>query len=658
MPKIFILKVENRDVPTSKLTYDDLIELFKQFIQKENRTPSMTELTIENNLPSYSKVQKILKDNNMSYKAFCSLLGDNKMLFVNGKYKHPKDITYDDLILLYKEYISKYNIAPTSITSNINNNLPHRTIVNSILKEKGITHDEFLALFGLMDNRRKYKQIQIGDMFGRWKVIDKASPKIYKKNGTKNTMPFWLCECTCGSGIKRSISDNALKTGDSKSCGCLQIDSIKKLKGTYRKQNFEEWCIENKHQDFLDRWDYGKNKILPSDISYTSHEKIYFKCPCGKHDSSLYQLSSIHNMKEIRCKYCYSFAQRFIDVRGKDALEKYWDFENNVENPWDISGSSRNKIWLKCTETTYHGSYQISRDDAIYGRGCPFCNHSKIHPRDSFGQMMIDRYGEEAFKLMWNTELNTIDPFSIAPSTRKYKVWLNCIDTDYHPPTCAHPNDIKNHSGYCHYCAKIKLCREDSLGFNCPESINVWSDKNKKSPFDYFPNSNSTVWWKCYCGKHDDFKRKITDAKAGDFGCPKCSQESSTSKLQNKVAKYIKQKYGCRLLHENECTLKPKNPLTNTLLRYDNELPDLKLIIEVNGIQHYEVCGFTYMTAKYHGTTVQEELLKYQERDAYKMKYALEHGYSYLIIPYWAEKDKSYKTLIDNKMREILQEAA
>lgn len=143
MPKIFILKVGNRDVPTSKLTYDDLTELFKQFIQKENRTPSMMELTIENNLPSYSKVQKILKDNNMSYKAFCSLLGDNKMLFVNGKYKHPKDITYDDLILLYKEYISKYNIAPTSITSNINNNLPHRTIVNSILKEKGLTHDEF-----------------------------------------------------------------------------------------------------------------------------------------------------------------------------------------------------------------------------------------------------------------------------------------------------------------------------------------------------------------------------------------------------------------------------------------------------------------------------------------------------------------------------------
>ena len=70
MPKIFILKIGNRDVPTSKLTYDDLTELFKQFIQKENRTPSMMELTIENNLPSYSKVQKILKDNNMSYKAF------------------------------------------------------------------------------------------------------------------------------------------------------------------------------------------------------------------------------------------------------------------------------------------------------------------------------------------------------------------------------------------------------------------------------------------------------------------------------------------------------------------------------------------------------------------------------------------------------------
>ena len=51
-------------------------------------------------------------------------------------------------------------------------------------------------------------------------------------------MPFWLCECTCGSGIKRSISDNALKTGDSKSCGCLrhkQSSTLVDLRMVHRK---------------------------------------------------------------------------------------------------------------------------------------------------------------------------------------------------------------------------------------------------------------------------------------------------------------------------------------------------------------------------------------------------------------------------------------
>lgn len=656
MPKIFILKVGDKEIRSSELTYNDLVVLFKQFIDKNNRTPKLEELIEKNNMPSYSKVFKILNDNDiLSYKEFCSILGDNKMLCVNGVYKPQKDITYDDLVILYKEYIDKNKIAPTSIESTIENNLPNRKIINSILEKEGIIHDEFLALFGVLNGKRRYKQIKIGDVFGRWKVIKKGNTRSSGKN---QNIPFWICQCSCGSNIIREISENALQTGQSKSCGCLQSESISNLKGTYRKQNFEEWCIKNNHKDYLNRWDYEKNNKKPSEISYISHEKVYFKCPCGKHESSLYQLSSIQNMKELRCKYCFSFAQRFIDTRGADALKEYWDYEKNTENPWKIAGSSRNKVWLKCTETSYHGSYQISRDDAIRGVGCPFCNHSRIHPKDSFGQMLIDRYGEDNFKKIWNTELNIIDPFTIAPSTRKYKVWLNCIDVDYHKATYTHPNDVKNHSGYCHYCAKIKVCKEDSLGYNFPIVLDVWSEKNRKTPYEYFPNSNSSVWWKCCCGKHEDFKRKISDAKSGDFGCPKCSQESSTSKLQTKVAKYIEKKYGYNLLHENECTLKPRNPLTNSLLRYDNEIPDLKLIVEVNGIQHYEICGFTYMTARYYRTTPDEELKKYQERDRYKEKYAIDHGYNYLKIPYWSEKNETYKNLIDDKIKELLQKVA
>lgn len=655
MPKIFNLQVGEKMIPTSSLTYDDLVILFKQYINKNNIIPKIEDCCVENNLPSYSKVQKILKNNGVTFKEFCSKLGYNKMLLVNGVYKNPKDITYKDLVLLYKEYIDKYHIAPTSKTSTIENNLPHRVIINSILKENNLTHDKFLSFFGIMNNKRRYKPVNIGDLFGRWKVIGKGNSRSSSKN--KN-MPFWICECTCGSNIKREISENALQTGRSKSCGCLQLESIQKLKGTFRKQSFKDWCIENNHKDFLDRWDYNKNEVKPSEVSYVSHNKFYFKCPCQKHDSSLYQLSSLYVMDELRCKFCNSFAQRFIDIRGEHALEKYWDYDKNTVDPWDISGSSNQKIWLKCTDTDYHGSYEITRDSAINGHGCPYCNHTKIHPKDSFGQMMINRYGKENFDKIWNAEKNKVDPFTIPPSTRRCKVWLNCLDVPYHPPTLAYPNDIKNHSGFCHYCAKTEVCKEDSLGYNYPEVLDIWSDKNSKSPYEYFPNSNFYVWWKCCCGKHNDFKRKITDAKAGEFGCPKCSQESMTSKLQNKFCDYIKKKYNYLMLHENDCTLKPRNPMTNTLLRYDIEIPDLKLIIEVNGLQHYEICGFTYMTANHYGTSPKEEFEKYQYRDKYKMEYALNKGYYYLIIPYWTEKDRTYKLLIDNKINDILQEEA
>lgn len=654
MGKATILKIGDKEILSSELNYEYLVLLFEQFVKIYNRTPLVNELKADNNLPCSSKINQILKENNLTYAKFCASFGGEKTLLINGTYKFPKDVTYDDLIILYKEYINKFNKAPTSSECTIKNNLPHRAIINDLLNKKGISHNDFLNTFGITDNRQKYKPIQIGDIFGRWKVIKEEKPKYYGKHMQK----FWKCECTCGSGIQREISDNALKTGDSKSCGCLKLESNKKLKGTYRKQNFEDWCNENNHSDFLTRWDYNKNKILPSDISYVSHEKVFFKCPCNKHKSSLYQLSSVITMKEIRCKYCNSFAQRFMDVRGNDALEKFWDYDKNKTDPWELSGSSKNKIWLKCIDTNYHGSYQLSRDDAIKGYGCPYCNHSKIHPKDSFGQAMINRYGEENFNKMWNKELNKIDPFTIAPSTRKYSVWLNCLDVDYHPPTKAHPNDVNNHSGYCHYCAKQKICKEDSLGYKFPNIIDIWSSKNTKSPYEYFPQSNKKVWWKCASGKHKDFQRTVVDAYAGEFGCPKCNQESLTSRLQRKVSNYINDKYNYSILHENECNLKPKNPSTNNLLRYDNEIPELKLIIEVHGKQHYEICGFTKLSAKHYNTTPEEELKKYKARDKYKMNFALERDYSYLIIPYWFEDNDKYKELIDNKINELLRKTA
>lgn len=120
------------------------------------------------------------------------------------------------------------------------------------------------------------------------------------------------------------------------------------------------------------------------------------------------------------------------------------------------------------------------------------------------------------------------------------------------------------------------------------------------------------------------------------------------------VENYIFDIYQYNILHEHQCNLKIRNPKTDTLLPYDNEVVDLRLIIEVHGQQHYEICGLTKMSANQRNTTPEQAFLDQQHRDRIKKDYALSQGYHYLEIPYWTEKDESYKTLIDDKIHEIL----
>ena len=87
-------------------------------------------------------------------------------------------------------------------------------------------------------------------------------------------------------------------------------------------------------------------------------------------------------------------------------------------------------------------------------------------------------------------------------------------------------------------------------------------------------------------------------------------------------------------------------------LRYDNEIVELKIIIEVMGIQHYKISNFTKKNAERRGMTL-EEYFKYRQWiDEFKRQFVLDNGYFYLAIPYWTEETEEYKELIDNAIQE------
>ena len=54
-----------------------------------------------------------------------------------------------------------------------------------------------------------------------------------------------------------------------------------------------------------------------------------------------------------------------------------------------------------------------------------FCITEITHPKDSFAQYHIDNTDEDFIEKYWSDK-NTIDPFSIAPNSNKFKVWIKC----------------------------------------------------------------------------------------------------------------------------------------------------------------------------------------------------------------------------------------
>lgn len=93
-----------------------------------------------------------------------------------------------------------------------------------------------------------------GKKFNRLTVIERAG-------SNKNKQALWLCKCDCGNEVKVISAD--LKSGHTKSCGCLHIQRIiqynKQTKSTHNMTNtrlYKIWytmkqrCYYTKHKSY------------------------------------------------------------------------------------------------------------------------------------------------------------------------------------------------------------------------------------------------------------------------------------------------------------------------------------------------------------------------------------------------------------------------
>ena len=115
-----------------------------------------------------------------------------------------------------------------------------------------------------------------------------------------------------------------------------------------------------------------------------------------------------------------------IENDRQDILE-LWDYTSNKVSPKDVGYASHKECFFKCPRGLHESEEKI-----IYvlanGRTelrCNCCN--------SFGQYLIDNYGENALEKYWDYEKNrNLNPFEIARCSNKIKVWIKCQEDEIH----------------------------------------------------------------------------------------------------------------------------------------------------------------------------------------------------------------------------------
>lgn len=168
-------------------------------------------------------------------------------------------------------------------------------------------------------------------------------------------------------------------------------------------------------------------------------------------------------------------------------------------------------------------------------------------------------------------------------------------------------NEVKNrgHTYYetrCDECNAVKYIRKDHISndVKCnairhthPNIAALLNDTENE--FNYSVHSGKNAEWKCpICGAV--FKRKVSDVVNRGFNCIRCSDKIS---CPNRYMFALLTQLGIPLERE-KIFLWAKNK------RYDFYIESESMIIEMNGRQHYEDCGYYQDYKQVH----QNDLLK------------------------------------------------
>lgn len=498
-----------------------------------------------------------------------------------------------------------------------------------------------------MTSRKRYDKKRLLELFSQGCStligISGETVDTYEGRLGEKTIIDFTCECgNTGSKRFRNISEYGAFCET-----CAMVHKIARIQASKKESlSFDKsFAAHPQIAFFIPELNPG---IDPRKIGIQSAEPLVLKCPTCSH---IYP-GKAHGLKNCRfcehqelcdnndCIMCFdnSLASRHfesIDVFKqfktlttsdesstddviplfKDSCDLF-DFKQNTICCRKIFKSSSKTICLFiCRNCNHSFPSQPSRIEEL--KDCPYCSPSNakmLCPKEKECKLCFDKsFASHPKSAFWdygegkNAGKTPYDVFRsgshradmiCSKCEHKFSISCNNISTGYWCPYCSGQKRCYDNS--CKICSSRKLSSHAS-------SIYWDYDKN---PSDISPdnlslnNSRIKCWMKCPLGKHQSYE--ITPSHINrNQGCPSCVR-----KTESKIGEFLSK--------NNIKYIKEFSPewlkINSGQLRFDFYLPDLKLIIELDGRQHFTQTHNWLCPAKQ------------TERDVWKMKQANQNG--------------------------------
>lgn len=311
-------------------------------------------------------------------------------------------------------------------------------------------------------------------------------------------------ECAIGHSWPASVGNRS----NGKGCPVCKRHKLSVYKSTPKPGG----SFAEVHTHLVNEWDYSKNDVGPSDVSYSSRRKVWWKCSKGHNwESAIY-----HRSSGSGCPFCsgnkVSDANR-LSIRCPD-ISLEWDYDRNELTPNEVAASSHKKFWWKCSQGH---SWEASASNRSKNHGCPFCSGRLVTDSNRLSICRPELVDE------WDNSKNALSPSEVSYSTNK-KFWWKCSEGHSWEASVGSRSSGRR----CPTCARVRRSEYKStpkpgrsLMDRAPELIPEWDyDKNEVSPSDVSYSSHKYVWWVCSYGhKWGSIVKNRTKGQ----GCPKCA---------------------------------------------------------------------------------------------------------------------------------------